>query len=83
MRDLLKRLERIKACIKDRSGLFTVHYKDGRKETVKAEEMIDLALEHYEEIERFEEHGPRQHNGMLEELCNGLLEKDLFEKDGD
>lgn len=79
MRDLIKKLERIEALIKDRSGLFTVHYKDGRTETVKAGDIIDLTLERSEEIERFEEHKPRQHNGMLEELCNDLLTI----KDGD
>ena len=70
---LLQRIERIEALIKNRSGLFTVHYKDGRTEQVKAGDIIDLTLEHAEEIERFEERTPRQHNGLLEELCNDLL----------
>lgn len=74
MKDLiLRRIERIEALIKNRSGLFTVHYKDGRTEQVNAGDIIDLTLERADEIERFEEHAPRQHNGLLEELCNDLL----------
>lgn len=70
---LLKRIERIEALIKNRRGLFTVHYKDGRTEQVNAGDIIVLTLERADEIERFEEHKPRQHNGLLEELCNDLL----------
>jgi hypothetical protein len=72
-KELLKRIERIEALIKNRCGLFTVHYKNGRTETVNAGDIIDLTLERPGEIERFEEHAPRQHNGLLEELCNDLL----------
>lgn len=73
MQVLRKRIERIEALIKNRSGLFTVYYKDGRTEQVKAGDIIDLTLLHADEIERFEERAPRQHNGLLEELCNDLL----------
>lgn len=70
---ILKRIERIEALIKNKCGLFTVYYKDGRTDVVNAGDIIDLTLERSDEIERFEEHKPKQHNGLLEELCNDLL----------
>ena len=69
---LKKRLEQLEAPTK-RSCPFKVYYKNGKTETVRAGAIIELTLEHSEEIERFEENKPRRRNGVLEELCNDLL----------
>ena len=53
--------------------LFAVYFHDGHIEHYSGGECIGLALERWQEIERFEEPEGCKNNGCLEGLLNALL----------
>lgn len=74
MATLKNRLTLLEASLKaTQAELFAVYFHDGHIEHFSGVECIGLALERWQEIERFEEPEGCKNNGCLCELLNGLL----------